>query len=44
VKVVVQVKVLPTPEQAAALGSILRGCDAAADWVSGTAWQQRCLP
>ena len=34
VKQVVQVRLLPTPEQAAALGSTLRACNTAASWLS----------
>ncbi|WP_327432743.1 RNA-guided endonuclease InsQ/TnpB family protein [Streptomyces sp. NBC_01236] len=36
-KLVVQVKLLPTPEQAAALDATLRACNEAAAWVSGKA-------
>jgi IS605 OrfB family transposase len=38
VKLVVQVKLLPTPEQAAALEATLRACDQAADLVARTAF------
>ena len=41
VKRVVQVKLLPTPEQAAALAATLRACNEAASWVSGVAFEQR---
>ncbi|MEV4184462.1 transposase [Streptosporangium canum] len=37
-KLVVQVKLLPTPEQAAALEATLRGCNQAADLVARTAF------
>ncbi|MFE5908029.1 RNA-guided endonuclease InsQ/TnpB family protein [Streptomyces wedmorensis] len=36
-KLVVRVKLLPTPEQAAALDSTLRACNEAANWLSGRA-------
>ncbi|WP_246886723.1 transposase [Streptomyces sp. GESEQ-4] len=39
VKLVVQVKLLPLPEQAAALGATLRACNRAADHVSRTAFE-----
>ncbi|WP_246886219.1 transposase [Streptomyces sp. GESEQ-4] len=39
VKLVVQVKLLPSPEQAAALEATLRACNRAADHVSRTAFQ-----
>jgi putative transposase len=41
VKLVVQVKLLPTPEQAAALEATLHACNAAANRVSATAFEQR---
>ncbi|MFD8209105.1 RNA-guided endonuclease InsQ/TnpB family protein [Streptomyces sp. NPDC059695] len=37
-KLVVRVKLLPTPEQAAALEATLRSCNAAANWLSGLAF------
>ncbi|WP_329436871.1 MULTISPECIES: hypothetical protein [unclassified Streptomyces] len=37
-KLVVQVKLLPTPVQAAALEATLRACNEAATWVSGVAF------
>jgi putative transposase len=43
VKLVVQVKLLPTPNQASALEATLRACNEAANWVSGTAWRERCF-
>ncbi|MER6175799.1 transposase [Streptosporangium sp. NPDC001681] len=41
VKLVVQVRLLPTPEQAAALEATLRAVNDAATWVSGLAHHQR---
>ncbi|ONI76218.1 hypothetical protein ALI144C_36730 [Actinosynnema sp. ALI-1.44] len=41
VKVVVQVKLLPTPAQAAALAATLRGCNMAADRVSVVAFERK---
>ena len=38
-KLVVQVKLLPTPEQAAALEVSLRACNEAATWVSRVAFE-----
>lgn len=38
-KLVVQVKPLPTPVQAAALEATLRACNEAADWVSEVAFE-----
>jgi putative transposase len=43
VRLVVQVKLLPTPEQAAALETTLRAANKAADLVSRVAFQQRCF-
>ncbi|MFC0552417.1 RNA-guided endonuclease InsQ/TnpB family protein [Planotetraspora thailandica] len=43
VRLVVQVKLLPTPEQAAALETTLRAANKAADFVSRVAFQQRCF-
>jgi putative transposase len=40
VKLVVQVKLLPTPTQAAALEATLRACNEAATWVSGVAFEK----
>lgn len=40
-KLVVRVKLLPSPEQAAALEATLRACNAAADFVSREAFQRR---
>lgn len=40
VKLVVQVKLLPTPVQAAALEATLRACNEAATWVSRVAFEQ----
>ncbi|WP_433462680.1 RNA-guided endonuclease InsQ/TnpB family protein [Spirillospora sp. CA-128828] len=40
-KLTVQVKLVPTPEQAAALAETLRTCNSAADWVSQVAFKQR---
>ncbi|EFL17689.1 RNA-guided endonuclease TnpB family protein [Streptomyces sp. C] len=40
-KLVVQVKLLPTPSQAEALEATLRACNAAASWVSGVAFDRR---
>jgi IS605 OrfB family transposase len=40
VKLVVQVKLLPTPEQAAALEVTLRACNEAATWVSEAAFER----
>ncbi|MFF0312050.1 RNA-guided endonuclease InsQ/TnpB family protein [Streptosporangium sp. NPDC004379] len=42
-RLVVQVKLLPTPEQAAALEATLRAANQAADLVSRIAFQQRCF-
>ncbi|MFF7276708.1 hypothetical protein [Streptomyces griseorubiginosus] len=39
-KLVVQVKLLPTPEQAAALEATLRACNLAAAWVSEIAFER----
>ncbi|MEO3858663.1 transposase [Acrocarpospora sp. B8E8] len=39
-KLVVRVKLLPTPEQAAALGATLRAANRAANWVSGVAFER----
>ncbi|MCC5476640.1 transposase [Streptomyces sp. JA03] len=39
-KLVVQVKLLPTPEQATALEATLRACNEAADWVSEVAFEK----
>ncbi|GAA1000729.1 RNA-guided endonuclease TnpB family protein [Acrocarpospora macrocephala] len=39
-KLVVRVKLLPTPEQAAALEATLRAANLAANWVSGIAFEQ----
>jgi IS605 OrfB family transposase len=41
VKQVVKVRMLPTEEQAAALGATLRTCNAAASWLSGRLHEQR---
>jgi putative transposase len=38
VKLVVQVKLQPTPEQAASLTATVRRTNAACDWLSGKAW------
>ena len=43
VKLVVQVKLLPTPEQAAALEATLHAVNTAADLVSAVAFDQRCF-
>jgi hypothetical protein len=43
VRLVVQVKLLPTPEQSAALQATLRAANQAADLVSRIAFQQRCF-
>lgn len=40
VKLVVQVKLLPTPEQAAALEATLHACNVAASWVSEVAFER----
>jgi IS605 OrfB family transposase len=40
VKVVVQVRLMPTPGQAAALEATLRACNEAADWVSAVAFEK----
>ncbi|TLS43127.1 IS200/IS605 family element transposase accessory protein TnpB [Streptomyces montanus] len=40
-KLVVRVKLLPTPEQAAALEATLRSCNAAANWLSAEAFARR---
>jgi hypothetical protein len=42
VKLVVQVKLLPTPDQAAALEATLRACNAAATEVAATARNLGC--
>ncbi|MFD1535994.1 RNA-guided endonuclease InsQ/TnpB family protein [Nonomuraea guangzhouensis] len=42
-KLVVQVKLLPTPEQAAALEATLHAVNTAADLVSAVAFDQRCF-
>ncbi|MFE7767077.1 hypothetical protein [Streptomyces sp. NPDC057438] len=39
-KLTVQVKLLPTPEQAAALEATLRACSEAASWASGVAFEK----
>ncbi|MER6283999.1 RNA-guided endonuclease InsQ/TnpB family protein [Streptomyces sviceus] len=39
-KIVVQVRLLPTPEQAAALEATLHACNAAASWVSEVAFER----
>ncbi|WP_328437878.1 hypothetical protein OHA71_12975 [Streptomyces sp. NBC_00444] len=39
-KLVVQVKLLPTPEQAAALEATLHACNQAATWVSKVAFER----
>lgn len=39
-KLVVQVRLLPTPEQAAALEATLRACNEAATWASGIAFER----
>lgn len=41
-KLVVQVKLLPAPEQASALESTLRACNTAASEVAATAWEIGC--
>lgn len=41
VKLVVQVKLLPTSEQAAALESTLRSCNEAANWLSAEAFTRQ---
>jgi putative transposase len=41
VKLVIQVKLLPTPEQASALAATLRACNLAAAYVSGIAFERR---
>jgi putative transposase len=41
VKLVAQVKLLPTTEQAQALASTLEACNRAANWVSKVAWDQQ---
>ncbi|XDO64482.1 hypothetical protein HEP84_57830 [Streptomyces sp. RLB1-33] len=40
VKLTVQVKLLPTPVQAAALEATLRDCNEAASWASGVAFEK----
>ncbi|MFI6493043.1 hypothetical protein [Streptomyces sp. NPDC050564] len=40
VKLVVQVKLLPTPVQAAALEATLRACNEAATWAGGVAFEK----
>ncbi|MEU9373955.1 hypothetical protein AB0D94_09320 [Streptomyces sp. NPDC048255] len=40
-KLVVQVKLLPTPSQASALAATLRACNEAASWVSEAAFERR---
>jgi hypothetical protein len=40
VKLVVQVKLLPTPVQAAALEATLRACNEAATWVGAVAFEK----
>lgn len=40
VKLVVQVKLLPTPDQAAALQATLRACNEAATWASEVAFSR----
>jgi putative transposase len=40
VKLVVQIRLLPTPVQAAALGVTLRACNEAATWVSAVAFEK----
>jgi len=40
VKLVVQVRLLPTPEQAAALEVTLHACNGAASWVSEVAFER----
>ncbi len=40
VKLVVQIKLLPTPVQAAALEATLRACNEAATWVSEVAFEK----
>lgn len=42
-KLVMQVKLLPTPEQADALKATLHTANRAADWVSRVTFEQRCL-
>jgi IS605 OrfB family transposase len=43
VKLVVQVKLLPTPEQEQALAETLRTCNEAANWVSKVAFSRKCF-
>jgi putative transposase len=43
VKLVAQLKLLPTPEQAEALAATLTACNAAANWVSRVGWEERCF-
>ena len=38
-KLVVQTKLLPSPEQAEALAATLAACNAAANWVSRVGWE-----
>lgn len=40
VKLVVQVRLLPTPEQATALEATLRACNEAATWVGNIAFEK----
>lgn len=40
VKLTVQVRLLPTPVQAAALEATLRACNEAATWASGVAFEK----
>ncbi|MFD6327749.1 RNA-guided endonuclease InsQ/TnpB family protein [Streptomyces sp. NPDC058442] len=42
-KLVVQVKLLPTPEQAAALEATLRACNEAASWAAGVAFAEKAM-
>ncbi|MWA01814.1 hypothetical protein F8568_015830 [Actinomadura sp. LD22] len=43
-KIVVRVKLLPTPEQAAALMETLRACNAASRKVSRVAFERKVFP
>ena len=42
-KLVVQIKLLPSPEQAEALAATLAACNAAANWVSRVGWEEQCF-
>jgi IS605 OrfB family transposase len=42
-KLVAQIKLLPTREQKDALSGTLASCNSAANWVSRMAWEERCF-